>query len=108
MGKEMQELLQEPGYKVLDVASSGDGAIKAARLYSPDLVLMDIKLKGAMNGIEAAQNMRLFTQVPIMFITGYKNSNTTEQASAIQNTFLITKPFDPEKLGTMVKKILSN
>lgn len=108
MGMELEELLETLGYKTLAIASSGESAIKAVRLQRPDFVLMDIKLKGAMNGIEAARNLRLFTQVPIIFLTGYKNSGMAEKVNAIQNSSLITKPFDPAKLSMTVKKIWQN
>ena len=105
MGMQMHELLENFGYEIAEIVSSGESAIKAAQLNKPDLVFMDIRLKGSMDGIEAAKNIRFFSQVPILFLTGYKNIDTAEQIKAIRNSFLVTKPFDPDDLGSMLKKI---
>jgi CheY-like chemotaxis protein len=108
MGMEMQGILEEFGYAVLGIISSGNEAIKAAESSKPDAVLMDIRLKGEMTGIEASRKIRVFSKVPIIFITGYKNSETVQEVSLIPAAFLLTKPVDFEQLKVLLEKVLNN
>jgi CheY-like chemotaxis protein len=108
MGMEMKEVLEGFGYEVSDVVSSGEAAIKAVKLHQPDLVLMDIRLKGDMSGIEAAQKMRAFTSAPIAFLTGYRNDGTSKEVHAIPGTYLLTKPIDFDKLSSTLQEALGS
>ena len=107
MGMEMKEVLEGFGYEVSDIVSSGEAAIKAVKLYRPDLVLMDIRLKGDMSGIEAARKMRAFTAAPITFLTGYRNDGTIREVKDIPGTYLLTKPIDFDKLDNTLKEALN-
>jgi CheY-like chemotaxis protein len=107
MGMEMREVLEGFGYEVSDIVSSGEAAIKAVKLYRPDLVLMDIRLKGDMSGIEAAHKMRAFTSAPITFLTGYRNDGTIREVKEIPGTYLLTKPIDFDKLNTTLQEALN-
>jgi CheY-like chemotaxis protein len=107
MGMEMKDILEDFGYEVLCIVSSGNEAVKAAESSKPDLVLMDIRLKGEMNGIEASRKIRGFSKAPVIFITGYKNSETAEEAGSIPESFLLTKPVDFEQLKVALEKALA-
>ncbi|MFA5100525.1 MAG: response regulator [Candidatus Omnitrophota bacterium] len=108
MGMEMKEVLEEFGYEVSDIVSSGEAAIKAVKLYRPDLVLMDIRLKGDMSGIEAARKMRAFTSAPITFLTGYRSDGTVKDIRSIPCTYLLTKPIDFDKLNSTLQEALGS
>ena len=58
VAKDIQLSLKRLGYKVLGISNSGEGAIKSARDLSPDIIIMDIMLKGEINGIEASEQIR--------------------------------------------------
>jgi CheY-like chemotaxis protein len=62
--------------------------------FSPDLILMDIALEGDMNGIEAMQKIREFSDVPVVFITGNSDSKHREQATATSNSYYLIKPIE--------------
>jgi len=108
MGMEMKEVLEGFGYEVSDIVSSGEAALKAVKLHRPDLVLMDIRLKGDMSGIEAAHKMRTFTSAPITFLTGYRSDGTSKEVRSIPRTYLLTKPIDFDKLSSTLQEALSS
>jgi DNA-binding NarL/FixJ family response regulator len=98
MGMEIKEFLEAEGYEVSDTVTTGLDAIQSVRSHKPDIVLMDIKLKGTMDGIETVKQMRIFCETPVIFISGYKNSGMVLDAAMIRNTISVFKPFDPQKL----------
>jgi len=108
MGMEMTDIIESFGYEVLDVVDSGAAAIKSVKRYEPDMILMDIRLKGDMDGIEASRQIRSFTQKPITFITGYKDNGTVQRAAMISNSVFLTKPVDFDQLRISLQQNLSN
>ncbi|HII83446.1 MAG TPA: response regulator, partial [Methanobacterium subterraneum] len=75
-GMELQKKLILWGYDVVAIVSSGEDAVKKAMELEPDLILMDILLKGCMNGIDAAKIIRKNKEIPIIYLTAYSNSET--------------------------------
>ncbi len=72
------------GYKIEKVVSSGQAALEQVKILVPDLILMDIAIKGKMNGIETAAKIRENNDIPIIFLTAYADEKTIEQAVATQ------------------------
>ena len=103
MAMEVKVVLEAMDFEVVDPVSTGVEAIKSTRLCKPDIVIIDIRLKGNMNGIEAAREIRLFSDVPIIFLTGYKNIDIMDQASRVRRSLFLTKPFDPGKLVASIE-----
>ena len=68
---DLRNELQGPGYSICSFANSGEKAIQTAEQEKPDVVLMDIKLKGELNGIEAASEIRSRFGISIIYMTGY-------------------------------------
>ena len=64
--------LENLGYSVAGKASTGEGAVNLARESKPDLILMDIKLQGDIDGIDAADRIRTFLDIPVVYLTGYQ------------------------------------
>jgi CheY-like chemotaxis protein len=83
---EIQSIVESLGYAVSAVASSGEEAIRKAAETRPDLVLMDIKLKGDMDGIETAGQIRARFNIPAVYLTAYADENTLQRAK-------ITEPY---------------
>jgi PAS domain S-box-containing protein len=100
---ELQDRLQSLGYGVAAVASSGKEAIEKAAETHPDLVLMDIRLKGAMNGIEAAKEIRACFDIPVVYLTAYADENTLQRAKATEPYGYILKPFEERELRTNIE-----
>lgn len=97
-GMELQKKLVLWGYDVVDIVSSGEDAVKKALELEPDLILMDILLKGCMNGIDAAKIIRKNKEVPIIYLTAYCNSETFQGAKITQPQAYLIKPFDENEL----------
>ena len=103
---DMRMRLESMGYRVLDVADSGDKAIECAIGLAPDLVLMDIKLKGGVDGIEAARQLRDRTGVPIIFVTAFTDEKTLERAKLASPYGYIVKPFHERELRIAIELAL--
>ena len=80
VAKDIQVCLRKLGYNVVGTFPSGEQAVEEAKTLEPDLVMMDIMLKGQMSGIEAAEAIRKEQDIPIIFLTAYTDRNTVDKA----------------------------
>lgn len=90
---ELKQELESMGCKVIATVRTGQEAIEAATDTRPDVVLMDIKLKGKMDGIEAAQRIQENQDIPIIYLTAYSDEDTTERAKATRLYWFLKKPY---------------
>ncbi|HEY9606506.1 MAG TPA: response regulator, partial [Allocoleopsis sp.] len=95
--------LEKLGYAVVATISSGEVAIQTAAETFPDLVLMDIKLKGKIDGIEAATKIRSQLQVPVVYLTAYADDETLNRAKMAEPYGFILKPFESRDLCTAIE-----
>lgn len=102
----IQGRLEELGYTVVAATSSGEDAIKAIGSQKPDLVLMDIKLKGNIDGIEAAERIRNQFQIPVVYLTAYTDEETLNRAKFTEPYGYILKPFEARDLGSTIEMAL--
>ncbi len=102
----IRRTLQLGGYQVVAIASSGEEAIEAAAQNSPHLILMDIRLAGDMDGIEAARHIQDRFSIPVVFLTGHTDHETVERAKQVGAWAFITKPFEPEELHAAIEVAL--
>lgn len=100
--------LAKMGYCVSGIASRGIDAIAMVEEVRPDLVLMDIRLKGGINGVETAMKIREMSNIPIVFITADSSHETREMAELADPQGFLLKPFMDEELGNIVDSALSN
>ena len=100
---EIQSRLEGLGYVVLAIASSGEEAIQKAEETNPDLVLMDIKLKGDMDGIETAEEIRTRFNLPVVYLTAYAEENTLQRAKITAPYGYILKPFEERELHANIE-----
>ena len=107
VAKDLQNRLKKFGYAVPVVASSGEEAIARASENDLDLVLMDIRLKGAIDGIEAARQIHHRFQLPIIYLTAYADDNTLARAKQTQPFGYILKPFKERELNTTIEITLA-
>ncbi len=97
--------LEHLGYVVVGVASSGEEAISKAAQLEPDLVLMDVRLKGSMNGITAAQSIRAAREVPVIYLTALNQARSkSEQEQAPEPC--VGKPFRAADLDAAISRVL--
>ena len=93
-GEDIKMGLESAGYTVPSIVSSGEEAIQEVEKFLPDLVLMDIRLNGKMDGIEAAENIRSRFRIPVIYLTAFSDENTIKRAKETQPSgFIIKKPF---------------
>ncbi|MEH2024280.1 hybrid sensor histidine kinase/response regulator [Nostoc sp.] len=107
VAKDLQYRLRKFGYTVPAIASSGEEAINIAIEISPDLVLMDIKLKGAMDGIEAAQEIYKRLDIPVIYLTAYADKSTLERAKITEPFGYLLKPFKERELQINIEITLN-
>lgn len=102
----MRVRLESFGYEVCHVASSGIEAIRAAESLFPDIVIMDIKIKGALDGIECAQQIRSRIEVPIIYLTSYSDDQLLRRAQATDPFGYIVKPYEATQLKITIEMAL--
>jgi PAS domain S-box-containing protein len=88
---------------VVATSSSGEAAIQIVAQSLPDLVLMDIKLKGTIDGIEAAAQIRAHFQIPVVYLTAFSDEETVERAKLTEPYGYILKPFEARDLCTTIE-----
>jgi len=103
---DLQHKLKTLGYAVSGVASSGEEAVRKVPQTRPDLVLMDIKLKGDMDGIEAAQRIRDDFTIPVVYLTAYSDENTLQRAKVTEPAGYLLKPFKDRELHATIEMSL--
>lgn len=98
--------LELMGYSVVGTASSGEDAVIKADLFYPDLVLMDVMLRGEMDGIDAAGKIREKFDIPVIFLTAYTDDSTLERAKLAEPYGYISKPFKEQDLKSNIEMAL--
>lgn len=95
------------GYMVPAVAVSGEEAVIKAQEIQPDLILMDIRLKGEIDGVTAARLIRTKWNIPVVYLTAYSDELTLERAKITQPFGYLLKPFEEEELRVTIEIALS-
>ncbi len=103
VAKDIQNCLKKLGYIVVGTCSKGEDAIKAVDELKPDLVLMDIMLKGEVGGIEAADQIRKKNNIPVIYLTAYADESTLNKAKVSEPYGYIIKPFKEIDLHTSIE-----
>lgn len=103
---DIRKMLKKAGYSIAAVAFQGKEAIVKAEQSCPDLVLMDIGLKGDMDGIETAKRIRDRLDVPVVFLTGFADDATMAKAQEVNPSGFIIKPINEEELNKTLDDIL--
>ncbi len=103
---EMKQQLENLGYKVVGVANTGQAAIDISLEKNPDVILMDIMLKGKMDGIEAAEKIRKFQDNHIIYTTAYSDAELLERAKLTQPNGYILKPLISKEVDANIQMAL--
>ncbi len=104
---DLRETLEFLGYSVSDLVASGEEAILQAEVKKPNLVLMDIRLEGKMDGIEASMQIKSLFDIPVVYLTANADQATLERVKTSQPFGYILKPFDEKTLATTIDIALS-
>ncbi len=88
----IKKMVERMGHTVLDTITSGREAVEAAQELSPDLILMDIRLQGEMDGIEAMKEIHRTTNIPVIYITGNTDSVYKDKIKDSDHVGFLSKP----------------
>lgn len=99
----LEDFLISMGHAITGSSSSGKDALYMAENYHPDLVLMDIGLKGEIDGIETAKELKSLYDLPIVFITGSFDDKTIEEAKEAEPMGYLIKPVDIQELRVTIE-----
>lgn len=106
VGKELRATLEKAGYDVATVVTRGEDALGLVEQDKPDLILMDIVLRGRMDGIETAREILSRWSVPIIFITAFADEKVPALAGTAKPFGYLSKPFQERELLASVEAAL--
>jgi PAS domain S-box-containing protein len=100
---DLQRRLEGLGYSVTGTAGTGEAAMRLARATHPDIVLMDIVLRGPIDGIELSARMRSELDIPVVYVTAHSDEKTVSRAKATGPYGYVTKPVDDRQLQIVIE-----
>src|SRR5436305_8103139 len=106
IAEDLRLILQRMGHQVVGIASSGAEAIEKANKLHPDLVLMDVRLQGPMDGVEAARRIRSTADIPIIYVTAY--ASVLASLDLNDRCTRLAKPFSPLQLQAAIAGVLGH
>lgn len=106
VGLELKETLERFGYRVPGLVQNGEDVAAAIILHKPDLILMDIRLKGFQDGIETAYMVGSEFETPFVFLSAYSDDETLTRALGTRAYGYLVKPFDEKTLRTTIELAL--
>jgi CheY-like chemotaxis protein len=98
--------VEDLGFEVIEKVTTGEEALRAAEESCPDLILMDVKLKGKIDGIEAVNRIRSRCDIPVVYLTAYTKEDLFERAKTTEPYGFVAKPFNPRELRNMIETAL--
>ncbi|MCB1139835.1 MAG: diguanylate cyclase [Leptospiraceae bacterium] len=104
---DIRKKLQGLGYTILGISETGQSALAAMNANSPDLVIMDVRLRGDMDGIDTALIIQKDYGVPVVYITGHSDSGTLNRIQESRPFGFLLKPFDARELHTVIQIALN-
>lgn len=106
IAEDLADKLRLLGYEVVATCVTGDQAVDAAGRLTPDLVLMDIRIEGSMDGVAAAEEIRSNYDLPVIYLTAHADSATLARAKLTEPYGYILKPFDEQVLSIQLELAL--
>jgi CheY-like chemotaxis protein len=103
---DLERTLQRLGFIVTGLSQSAQDAITEAGRTAPDLVLMDIKLKGHTDGVEAAEVISWLYNIPVIYLTAFSNDQKFRQITRSNKFGYLTKPFQEDQLKSAIDRAL--
>ncbi|MGB5874716.1 MAG: response regulator [Bacteroidota bacterium] len=106
MAEDMRRRCEALGYRVAAIVATGEEALDIAEVVQPDLVLMDVRLSGNIDGVEAARRMREELELPVVYVTAYSDDATLERAKRTGPFGYLLKPVSARELHTTIEMAL--
>ena len=95
----IQKMVQGMGHEVIDIVTTGEEAVERAKSSNPDLILMDIRLQGEMDGIDAMSEIKRTMEIPVIYITGNSDQCYRDRARETGYIEFLTKPVTRDQLS---------
>lgn len=95
----LEQMVRKMGHEVVDKVSSGESAIERARMHQPDVILMDIRLQGEIDGIEAIAQIQKEHDIPVIYITGNTDQMYKQRVQQTEYLDFLVKPITQHKLS---------
>jgi CheY-like chemotaxis protein len=105
---DLKQMVERIGYTVPAVVRSGEDAVEQATALQPDLILMDIRLKGEMDGVDATETIQEQIDIPVVYVTAFVDRLTLKRARSTQPQGYVFKPLDPQELKFVIKQALND
>ena len=105
---DIRKILLDSGYEITSVITSGEEAIADVREQKPDLILMDIVLKGKMTGMDAARIITQYFDIPIIYMTALATDDALLEARSRESYGFLFKPFSANELNIAIEMAFIN
>jgi hypothetical protein len=102
VAKDIEQSLHSYNYAVLDIARSGEAALQILEEKTPDLILMDIRLSGSLDGIETAEIINTKYDIPLIYLTAYTDDINLSRAKQTEPYGYLPKPFSENEIHTTI------
>ena len=103
---EIQDRLTKMGHSICGTAASGEEAVSIATAKRPDLILMDVHLRGEVDGVQTAKQIRDRIEIPIIYLTAFADDRTVERAKQTEPFGYLIKPFSEKELYAAIETAL--
>jgi CheY-like chemotaxis protein len=107
VAEDLKMSVLDMGYSGFSVSSGKEAIRKISHNYEPDLILMDVTLKGDPNGIQTARVIQKLRKIPVLFVTALSRSTVLKQIKDLVLTGYIQKPFRKEELQVSIRQLLA-
>ncbi len=102
IAQHIAQLLKNHNYQICAIASDAETALKKVVDLHPDLILLDIRIKGEIDGVGVAQQIKLIDEIPIIYLTAFSDLETLKKAQSTHPVGYLIKPFRSQELLSMV------
>jgi PAS domain S-box-containing protein len=103
---EIQDRLTKMGHSICGTAASGEEAVSIATAKRPDLILMDVQLRGEVDGVQTAKRIRDLIEIPVIYLTAFADDRTVERAKQTEPFGYLIKPFSEKELYAAIETAL--
>jgi DNA-binding NarL/FixJ family response regulator len=104
----MKLILEDAGYRIFGIAMTGEDALLMIEQERPDLILMDIKLGGKMDGIAVAKRIIEELRIPVIYVTGNSDDRTMELVKQTKHSGILQKPVEEYELVSIINNVIGN
>jgi CheY-like chemotaxis protein len=105
---DISKCLSGLGYDIVLISDSGEKTLEELENLNADLILMDVELKGTLNGLETTKIIKEKFSIPVVFLTAFEDDATLQKISKLSSDGYLVKPFEDEQLKSTVESVLGS